>query len=375
MKRILPVVLALVLALPVSAHCSEASGAVRLRELDLAGPAASPQSQLSGLAWHGDELLLLPQFLDFMPRAEGEAGGEKSDTPGRTSPRIFAIDRTQIVNVLQSGKPTAITPREIPVDGPDFRKRIPGYEGFEAIAVQGDSVFLLIESRPERSKPDMRGFLVSGEFTNGRLVLNDPIAELTPPSALANMCYESAFILGDTIWAFYEANGANVNPAPAALRFALDGTPRDPAPFPHVEYRITDVTAVDEDGGFWAINFYWPGERKLLKPAEDAIGARWGSPAGGTGDETGVERLLRCQLSPSAENADAVTLADEPPVNLEPSLLPSNWEGAAELSFDLNGRTVHGLLLVTDTYPVTRFAFAPLAQEEIGVASAGDVSQ
>lgn len=375
MRRILPVVLALVLALPVSAHCAEAAPQVRLRHLDLAGPAASPQSQLSGLAWHGDELLLLPQFLDFMPRPQEEAAGEKSDTPGRTSPRIFAIDRAQIVEVLQSGTPTPIMPREIPVDGPDFRKRIPGYEGFEAIAVQGDSVFLLIESRPVRSKPEMRGFLVSGELTNGRLVLNDPVAELTPPAELANMCYESAFILGDTVWALYEANGANVNPAPAALRFALDGTPLDPAPFPHVEYRITDVTAVDKDGGFWAVNFYWPGERKLLKPAKDEIGARWGSPAGSTGDHAGVERLLRCRLAPSAEKAEAIALADEPPVNLEPSLLPSNWEGAAEIAFDLNGHTVHGLLLVTDTYPVTRFAFAPLDQEQGGEVRTGDVSQ
>ena len=34
-----------------------------------------------------------------------------------------------------------------------------------------------------------------------------------------------------------------------------------------IEYRITDVTEVDNQGKFWALNFFWPGEKKLLNPA------------------------------------------------------------------------------------------------------------
>ena len=39
---------------------------------------------------------------------------------------------------------------------------------------------------------------------------------------------------------------------------------------PNIEYRITDATKV-KNNKFWAINYYWPGDKKDLKPGLDRL--------------------------------------------------------------------------------------------------------
>jgi hypothetical protein len=117
-------------------------------------------------------------------------------------------------------------------------------------------------------------------------------------------------------------------------------------PFPTVEYRVTDATELDDDGRFWVINYFFPGEL-ALRPSEDPIAAAYGE--GPThAARSGVARLLEMQVT-----AQGVTLVDRPPVQLELGPLSlHNWEGIVRLED-------RGFLLVTDKFPETILGFVP----------------
>ena len=89
------------------------------------------------------------------------------------------------------------------------------------------------------------------------------ILELKTPVQIKNMTFESALIYKDIALFLYEANGKNVNPYSAGYFYNTGLKPKGEVPFPNLEYRLTDVTEVDGQGRFWAINFFWPGERKM----------------------------------------------------------------------------------------------------------------
>jgi hypothetical protein len=146
----------------------------------------------------------------------------------------------------------------------------------------------------------------------------------------------------------YEANGINVNPHPVAHRFDRHLAPLPPTPFLNVEYRITDATALDSDGNFWAINYLYPGDRGKLQPAPDPLNQQFEEgPTHATSEA--VERLIALQYRDSG-----IRLRDIPPIQLQ--LLDNaarNWEGLVCLD-------ERGFLLVTDEHPRTILAFVPM---------------
>ncbi|MCH8010461.1 MAG: hypothetical protein IIA61_00680 [Candidatus Marinimicrobia bacterium] len=95
---------------------------------------------------------------------------------------------------------------------------------------------------------------------------------------------------GENIVAIYEVNGAKVNPKPEAKLFERHLNFRGVVPFPSVEYRITDATAVNKEGKFWAINYFYPGE-DLIKPQKDPISLTHGKGTTHAGSDI-VERLM-----------------------------------------------------------------------------------
>ena len=234
----------------------------------------------------------------------------------------------------------------IPLIAPGLRGAVPGYEGFEAIAFDGSRAYLTIEASPVTG---MTGHLVTAEMAPdlAALVVDVPrITAVPSASGLPNKSDETLLLDGESVLTIHEANGAGANPVPAAQRFGHDLRPAGALPFPAVEYRITDATAVDENGRFWAINYFYPGEPEL-KAAHDPIAGQYGQGATHAGRE-GVERLLEFQLA-----ADGITLVDRPPIQLE--LLPDelrNWEGIARLD-------ERGFLLVSDKFPETILGFVP----------------
>src|SRR5207302_2945584 len=136
-----------------------------LREIALVGSITNPKIQISGMAWHGDELLLLPQYAE----------------------RLYALPKRELL-AHADGDAAALTPRELSV-GPDgFAAKFPGFEGFEAIAVVGDRVFLLAEAK---LGDDMLGYLVAGKLGPGGVTLDlDSVKALPVSSQVKNMGYE-----------------------------------------------------------------------------------------------------------------------------------------------------------------------------------------
>jgi len=131
--------------------------------------------------------------------------------------------------------------------------------------------------------------------------------------------------------------------------FDLQLNPLGTLPFVPLEYRLTDVTSPDAEGRFWAINYFYPGDKGKLNPAADELTDLY--PAGPTHAQSEVvERLVEFQYTPAG-----VVRTDTPPIQLQ--LLSGgdarNWEGIVRLD-------ERGFLLVTDKYPQTILAFVPL---------------
>jgi hypothetical protein len=234
-------------------------------------------------------------------------------------------------------------------------EQIRGFEGFECLAFHEDIAYLSIEAQPAR----MLGYLVKGSVQTDPTGLPttlhlqpESLVEIQPQAALDNFSDESCLVYDDHVFTLYEANGANVNPAPVAHVFTLDLQPQGSLAFPNIEYRITDATPPDAEGRFWAINYLFPGDLDKLKPLEtdglDPLAQQFG--AGETHAAYAVvERLVQFQIS-----ADGFELVEAPPLQLSlvSNVTARNWEGIVRLD-------ERGFLLVTDSFPETLLGFVP----------------
>ena len=296
----------------------EAVITVTARITTLPAPLDRKKAELSGLAWHGDDLILLPQY----PHKEGD--------------HLYTLPRTSVEAFAEAGAPLP-DPRPLPFDDDGLRK-IDGFEGFEAIACEGDACYLTIEAHDGET---MVGYLVAGQWSEAGLTLDAAtLRPIHPRINLPNMSDEALLIDGATLLTFDEANGPRINPQPIAHRFAREGLEElAPLPLPPLDYRITDATAFDEAGCFWVVDYLWPGDAEKLRPVGPA--------------DRPVERLV-----PLRVEAEGITRCDAPTLALELAAdgKARNWEGAALLPGE-------GFLLVTDTHPETLFAFVPAPQE------------
>ena len=87
------------------------SQAVEPIYITLNGDITSPDQEISGLAWHDNNLILLPQY---------------------PTDKIYSIPKHQIIDFLDSTRIT-ILPNEIKWNSSRLDKRICGFEGFESI--------------------------------------------------------------------------------------------------------------------------------------------------------------------------------------------------------------------------------------------------
>ncbi len=304
--------------------------------IPLSGPLALPQAELSGLAWYGDTLILLPQF----PEIYGS--------------QLYGLPKSAIVAYLTGQTTAPLEPQPIPFDDQAVRDQLIGSEGYEALAFAGNRAYLTIETR---RLGGMLGYVVAGEMAPDLSLLRLDPAHLTPiePQAnLSNMTDEALFLVGNQVATIYEANGLAVNPDPVVHLFdAATLTPMGVVPFPQIEYRITDATALDENGRFWAMNYFFPGDLSL-RPFLRARGAleQFNDQA------QPVERLLEFQMTPQG-----IVRTQVPPIALELSANPfsgawiaRNWEGVVRLETP----DLRGFLIVTDRFPETMLAYVAL---------------
>ena len=305
---------------------------IAVKNISLEGPITMRSSEVSGLAWYGDYLILLPQYPDF--------------TPSKTDGFLFALHKTNILAFLD-GNETSLRPLQIPFFAPGFRRGRNNYEGFEAVAFVGNRIYLTVETKPGR----MLGLLIAGRIEPdlSKIILDtENLTDIPPQTDINNMTEEALFTFGGEIYTIYEANGAGVNPAPVAHKFDSNLRPSALISFPNIEYRITDVTKPNEEGLFWAINYFYPGDTKLAVD-QDPIFENFGKGVTHINYQM-VERLLQLRI-----NTEGISLTKSPPIQL--MLLGEksarNWEGIVQLENK-------GFLIVTDKYPRTILGFVGL---------------
>ena len=301
------------------------------RPLPLDSAFSRPSLELSGLAWHGDTLVVLPQY-------PARVGGDDG-------PQLYGIARASLQRAVDDST-APIEPFPIPLSTPTLDGRTTGYQGLEAIAFVDDRAYLLVESTAEG--PGMQGHLLRGQAAPGLRTLRlQPGADRLLPqqAALPNTAYEALTTRADTVITFFEANGRRVNDAPRAVRVGPDLRSVGSVPFPPLEYRVTDATALDAQHRFWVINYFYPGDRDLLHPATDSL-ARRHSPGPTHRRSDIVERLVEYRYTPRG-----IRRTDTPPLWLELAADGRNWEGMVRFG--------DGFLLVTDTFPKTLLAYVP----------------
>ena len=301
--------------------------------LPLAGPVSQSKAEISGMAWYGETLILLPQY------------------PGRFGNVVFGIPKSAILAFLSGDSSAPLEPVEIPLIADGLEAQVADFEGFEALTFAGDQAYLAIEASPGK----MMGYVVAGSMAPDLSELRlDPamLVENLPQVQIENFTDEALLVYDGALFTFFENYGAAFNPAPSAHCFALDLQPCAAAslPFPAIEYRITDVTPPDELGRFWAINYFFTGDTKI-QPQVDPLAEQYGEgPTHAL--YTTVERLVQFQISATGAGLPHISLTDTPPIQLQ--LIDDdnarNWEAIARL----DGQ---GFLLATDKYPETILAF------------------
>jgi hypothetical protein len=322
-----------------------------VRLLPLAGPLSNADAEVSGLAWHGSDLILLPQHPFRMADAhEPDAHGPDADEPGT----LFALARDSIDAFLSGRRDGPLRPRPVTLLAPALEERSPTYDGCEALAFHQNRAYLATEAVADPATGAMRGFLFGGALRGDTLRLDTRRRARLPPQTEAhNMAYEALLAApSGRVTALHEANGRNVNAHPQAHVFSPTLKRLRQLPFPPLEYRLTDATALDADGRFWVSNYFFPGEREKLEPAPDPLARNAGphsapSPPKRTNP---VERLVGFRMS---EGRIERTSAPPLYLSLRPGT-PRNWEGLARLR---RPARPSGFLLATDQYPKTLLGF------------------
>lgn len=297
-----------------------------LVEIRLPKPYDSPAMEYSGLAWFQDHLILLPQYPNGY---------------------LLAIPRAELETRIAADTSAEVAPIRVVFNDGGTAEMIPGFEGYEAIAFQDSMVFLTLEAR---LGDRMSAYCIQGSIQSiASGIFLDPTSAimLEPPVQIPNMAYESLVLFKEDLIPLFEANGARINPDPVQPLISTDWAIVDTLPFPAIEYRITDATAVDSLNCFWVSNYLWPGEYFTLKPAPDGFV----NPAGTVDAHTGLERLLELEILDNR-----IYLKDTPPIWLSRTGKEGrNWEGLAR--FDNRG-----FILVTDEFPRSILAFLPWVQ-------------
>ena len=298
--------------------------------ISLAGPLVSPSAELSGMAWYGDWLILLPQY------------------PSQFGNQLFALHKQDVVDFLTGKNQTPLSPFSIPFIDVGIQEQTLIFNGYEGITFIGDRVYLTVEAIFGTGGT---GYLVAGsiapDLTEIRLDTTQ-VTSIPPQASLPNLSDETIVAVGDQLATIYEANGRFVNAEPVVHFFdSITLEPVGILPLATIEYRVTDGTAIDSLGRFWVVNYFYPGDRAL----SSILRSRG---ATGTIDASAqpIERLLELQFT-----TEGVIRTATPPLSLEllADNVARNWEGIVHLQAE----GLDGFLLVTDSFPETLFAFVP----------------
>jgi len=266
-------------------------------EVPLDGLITDRKQEISGMTTYKDNLILLPE---------------------NRNGYYFYIPFDEIMNTLRTGD--KILPIQKTFTTRKLKERYPGLDGFEAIAFNGDDVYIMVEVRIDGK---MAGLLLWGTIIPSTMEIDIPeenIMLIKPPAQIDNFSFESLTITDGQLIMIYETNGSKTIDKPFQYVVNLDDMSINKTPFPNIDFRLTDATSVDNK--FWMINYYWTGDKETL----------------GVPNDVGIERLVEFKLGYNGierSSSEYITLD-----NLDD---PHNWEGLVRF-----GR---GFLICTDKWP------------------------
>ncbi|MEE9258660.1 MAG: hypothetical protein V3U37_03870, partial [Nitrospinaceae bacterium] len=293
---------------------------IETKNIELAEPMRDRHLEFSGMAWHGDRLILLPQY--------------PSDTPAGGF--VYAVSRSVLHDCLDGKKQDTIEFEKIPFDARELEEAIGGkFEGYESIAFQGNRAYLTVELARKKGALLVTGTLTPG---GGLRLENRILMEMKSQSGVGNMSDESLLISGDKIITLHEANALRdeENYSPEAHVFDISNGSTTTIGMLKMSHRITDATSVDGEGRFWVMNQHYKDGEPELKPVDGPVS---------------TERLVELKVTNSG-----IKRSGRPGIMLaENKKKTPNWEGLVRFP----GR---GFLAVTDSHPRTnRLMFIPYA--------------
>ena len=267
-------------------------------EVPLDGLITDRKQEISGMTTYKDNLILLPE---------------------NRNGYYFYIPFDEIMNTLRTGD--KILPIQKTFTTRKLKERYSGLDGFEAIAFNGNDVYIMVEVRIDGK---MAGLLLWGTIIPSTMEIDIPeenIMLIKPPAQIDNFSFESLTITDGQLIIIYETNGSKTIDRPFQYVVNLDDMSINKTPFPNIDFRLTDATSVI-DNRFWMINYYWIGDKETL----------------GVPNDVGIERLVEFKLGYNGierSSSEYITLD-----NLDD---PHNWEGLVRF-----GR---GFLICTDKWP------------------------
>ena len=294
-----------------------------LNEIEVFGRLARPDAAISSMAWFGDQLVLLPRFpIRFVQ------GGDRGV--------IFVLRQDQLLGALEQQRQDPIITSEVAFEAPGLEAAVPGYEGFEAIAFRNFEVFLTVKAIVDGVT---KAYLFKGELSGDLRTLSVDVAGKValpdPPPGLP-VGYEALAISEGRAIALPGINGVDFVRAPSApVLSAADLSAQDPVPMAPLGLRLADVTTVDLDGTFWAINRRGSDEDEL-EPSPDPLIQRYGE-VGSHLETDAVERLVQLRLG-----EQGVEIVERPPILVSLGDRNRRWEAVVRLGSE-------GFLLMTSS--------------------------
>jgi len=313
-----------------------ASQETAVQEIELASPLNQPAAEISGLGWCDDNLLILPQY------------------PKRLSAdkkvRFFTLKKKDIIDTIKGEAKKPLEPQPILVNENRLRKQVTIFDGYEAIACQGNTVWLSIEAINLLGV--YHSYLVPGRIdwssdTPSLNINTEKLWSLNSQSKMRNIGDEAILLSDQNVISLHEVNDPRVIKHATANVLDRNSGTQSNVPFPSIPYRITDASKLDDQNRFWAINYKYSGD-KFSRGTTDPLSQEYGE---GESHKKyyNVERLLEFEL-----RDDHIRLTDRPPLQLKMEGDEGrNWEGLVRLD-------KLGFLLATDKHPKTIFGFVPL---------------
>jgi hypothetical protein len=297
----------------------------KVQRISMLGPLSEARAEISGMAWFANDLVLLPQF----PARTGSNGES----------HVFKLSEAQLRHYVRTPNAAALDPAPVRWIDP-VSADIPGFDGFEAIAFHGKSAFVAVESNGEAG---VVGYLLRGDVDDDLTEIKLDAGTKVPLPAqdhVGNLAYEALAVTDSSIYILYEVNGATNQKARVYI-FDHELQPQGTTTVTHLEYRITDATAV-EDNRFWVTNVFWPGD--TWTPGHCPLADRFGLGATHSKSQA-VERLVELEIT----SRGLVAVDTEPLQFRLEGGETRNWEGLARLD--------GGFLVVTDEHPESVLGF------------------